>query len=321
MRLQTLLMAEVRGLADVVVAEFMDEAILREVLGSTDLHYDPLLVDQREKLCRSLKDARALIVRNRTQVDRELLEHAPELKVIGRLGVGLDNIDLDACSGRNVIVCPATGANDLAVAEYAIMAGLNLMRRAWMSSERTIAGEWPRTEFIGREISGKRLGLVGFGAIGRRVGQLGKALGMGVAAFDPYLGVNNRAWKQAERITLEEIACECDVVSIHVPLTDETHHIVGKQFISQMRSKTVLINTSRGGVVDESALIAALQNGHIGGAALDVFESEPVDAQSGHRFAGVPNLLLSPHIGGITEESNVRVSRVTAENVAKHLRL
>lgn len=308
-------------MADVVVSEFMDETVAREILGGTDLLFEPTLVDDRARLLESLTTARAIIVRNRTRVDRELLDHAPKLQAVGRLGVGLDNIDLDACAGRGVDVYPATGANDLAVAEYAITAMLMLFRRAWKSTALTAHGEWPRTELIGRETAGKRLGLIGFGAIARRVGQFAKALDMKVSAFDPYLDAADPAWQGVANPGLNEIAKSCDVISVHVPLTRETHHLVDETFIADMRNDAILINTARGGVVDESALVDALRSDGLGGAALDVFESEPIDEESGRRFRDVPNLILTPHIAGITEESNLRVSRVTAENVARHLQL
>lgn len=305
---------------DIVISEFMDRDIALEVLGDFDVQYDPNLVDDRGALLASLADARAIVVRNRTQVDAELLDHAPNLKVVGRLGVGLDNIDLEACKSRNVAVCPATGANDAAVAEYTITAALVLLRGAWSATERMVAGEWPRTDLMGREMLGKRLGLVGFGSIARQVAARASALGMTISAFDPYLPADDPAWTDVSAATLSDLAVDCDVISLHVPLTDETHHLVSVEFISSMREGAILINAARGGVVDESAVIEALREGRLGGAALDVFESEPLDGESGTAFAGISNVLLTPHIAGITKEANQRVSLVTAQNVLKHLR-
>lgn len=307
-------------MADVVITEFMDEAIAREVLGQLDVVYDPALVDNRQALLMALADARAIIVRNRTQVDSELLDHGPGIKVVGRLGVGLDNIDLDACKSRNVVVCPATGANDVAVAEYAVTAALILLRGVWSASDHMVTGQWPRTDLMGREAFGKHFGLIGFGSIARQVAARAKSLGMTVSAFDPYLPDDHPAWSDTRSATLDEIAESCDVISLHVPLTEETRHLVSAEFIRRMRKSAILINTARGGVVDERAVVEALRTGLLGGAALDVFESEPLNAGSGAAFANIPNLLLTPHIAGITEEANERVSRLTAENVLKHLR-
>ena len=304
---------------DIVISEFMDKNIALEVLDGFDVQYEPTLVDDRAALLETLADARAIIVRNRTQVDNELLDRAPNLKVVGRLGVGLDNIDLKACKSRKVVVCPATGANDVAVAEYAITAALVLLRGVWSATDRMIAGEWPRTDLMGGEISGKRFGLIGFGSIARQVAARAQALGTQVAAFDPYLASDNPAWSGTAPVSIDELAATCDVISVHVPLTDETRNLVNAEFIDRMRGGAVLINTARGGVVDESAVIEALREGRLGGAALDVFESEPLDGDGGAAFAGVPNLLLTPHIAGITKEANQRVSLVTAQNVLKHL--
>lgn len=306
-------------MADIVICEFMDEAIARQVLKAFDLLYDPSLVDNRAALFESLSDARAIIVRNRTQVDAELLENAPKLEAVGRLGVGLDNIDLELCKAGNVAVYPATGANDLAVAEYVISAALLLLRGTWQASPDVIGGNWPRGTNIGREASGKRFGLIGFGSIARQVARRAVALGMQVSAYDPYLPADDSAWSDVDTVSLQELAETSDVVSVHVPLTKETRNIIGADFIGRMKSDAILINTARGGVVDEQSLAAALLSGQLSGAALDVFESEPVDAEGGKTFAGIPNLMLTPHIAGITEESNVRVSQLTAENVARHL--
>jgi (S)-sulfolactate dehydrogenase len=258
-------------------------------------------------------------VRNRTQVRGALLEAAPRLEVVGRLGVGLDNIDVAACEARGIAVYPATGANDLSVAEYVITAALMLLRRAWFATGRVAAGEWPRTELMGRELAGKRLGLVGYGAIARVTGRMARDLGMSVAAYDPLLPADHAAWAHALRQPLTELLKDSDVVSLHVPLTDATRNMIDARAIATMRRGAILVNAARGGVVDEAALCEALRAGHLGGAALDVFAREPVDAASGALFAGVPNLILTPHVAGVTEESNVRVSAVTAEAVARHL--
>jgi len=304
---------------DIVISEFMDEAAIRASFAGRDVLYDPKLVDDPARLAAAVRDARALIVRNRTQVRGALLEAAAQLKVVGRLGVGLDNIDVPACEARGIAVYPASGANDLSVAEYVITAALMLLRRAWLATDRVAAGEWPRTELMGRELAGKRLGLVGYGAIARVTGRMARDLGMSVAACDPLLPAEHPAWASALRQPLTELLASSDVVSLHVPLTDATRNMIDAPAIANMRRGAILINAARGGVVDESALCAALRSGHLGGAALDVFAREPVDAAGGAAFAGVPNLILTPHIAGVTDESNVRVSAVTAEAVARHL--
>lgn len=304
---------------DIVISEFMDEAAIRASFAGRDVLYDPKLVDDPARLAAAVRDARALIVRNRTQVRGALLEAAAKLTVVGRLGVGLDNIDVPACEARGIAVYPASGANDLSVAEYVITAALMLLRRAWLASARVAAGEWPRTELMGRELAGKRLGLVGYGAIARVTGRMARDLGMTVAAYDPLLPTDHPAWADALRQPLTDLLTSSDVVSLHVPLTGATRNMLDARAIANMRRGAILINAARGGVVDEAALCAALRSGHLAGAALDVFAREPVDAASGAMFADVPNLILTPHIAGVTDESNVRVSAVTAEAVARHL--
>jgi (S)-sulfolactate dehydrogenase len=304
---------------EIVISEFMDEAAVRAAFAGRDVLYDPKLVDDPARLAAAVADARALIVRNRTQVRGALLEAAGRLEVVGRLGVGLDNIDVAACEARGIAVYPATGANDLSVAEYVITAALVLLRRAWFATERVAAGGWPRTELMGRELAGKRLGLVGYGAIARVTARMGRGLGMSVAACDPLLPADDAAWREATRQSLPGLLAESDVVSLHVPLTDATRNMIDAAAIAGTKRGAILVNAARGGVVDEAALVAALRSGHLGGAALDVFAREPVDAATGALFAGVPNLILTPHIAGVTEESNVRVSAVTAEAVARHL--
>lgn len=307
-------------MVDIVISEFMDEAAVAKLARDFDVLYDPDLVDRPDELARVLAAARGLIVRNRTQVRASLLAAAPALEVVGRLGVGLDNIDQEACAARGVAVHPATGANDLAVAEYVITATLALLRGAYDAKDDMLAGTWPRGRLMGREAAGKRLGLVGFGRIARETATRARALGLDVHAFDPLLAADDAAWELAERrAELGELLASSDVVSLHVPLVESTRHIIDAAALAQMRPGAIVINAARGGVVDEDALAAALRAGRLGGAALDVFENEPLDAEAAARFAGLTNVLLTPHIAGVTKESNVRVSAVIADAVARSL--
>ena len=306
-------------MTDVVICEFMDQAAVAGLADEFDVLYDPNLVDRADDLALAVADARALIVRNRTQVRGALLEAAGALQVVGRLGVGLDNIDLEACERRGVAVHPATGANDAAVAEYVITTALLLLRDAYAAGTDVIAGTWPRQRCMGREIGGKVLGLVGFGGIARQTAQRARALGMHVMAHDPFVAATDAAWRDVERSELGELLTQADVVSLHLPLTDGTRGLFDAHKIARMKQGAVLVNTARGGIVDEDALVESLRAGHLAGAALDVFESEPVSAASGARFAGIGNLVLTPHIAGVTQESNVRVSAVTADNVRRVL--
>ena len=307
-------------MAEIIITEFIDQSAVDDLSADFDVVYDPQLVDQPERLLSLVGEAPALIVRNRTQVRGALLEAAIALKVVGRLGVGLDNIDMSACAARGITVCPATGANNVSVAEYVVTTMTTILRRpAYSVTEAVLAGAWPRTEAIGREASGKVLGLVGFGAIGRDVARRAAPLGVTVTAHDPLLPADDPAWAMAESKSLDTLIAESDVISLHVPLTDETHHLLDAAAIARMKPGAIVINAARGGVVDEVALAEALKEGRLGGGALDVFETEPVTAESGTHLANVPNLILTPHIAGLTDEANLRTSDMTAANVRRVL--
>jgi len=301
----------------VVITEFMDEPAVDALRARFDVVYDPKLVDQAYALRALLPAADALIVRNRTQVRGDLLAAASKVRVVGRLGVGLDNIDVPACEARGIAVIPATGANALAVAEYVIGTAMLLLRGTYGSSAEVAAGKWPRNALSnGREIAGKTLGLVGFGGIGQLTATLARGLGMKVIATDALLPANAAAWNSADtrHVSIDGVLKNADVVSLHVPLTAETRNLLDASRLAMMKSDAILVNTSRGGVVDEAALAAALKAGKLGGAALDVFDPEPLPA--GSPLAGAPNLILTPHIAGVTRESNERVSAMIAERVA-----
>ncbi len=304
---------------DVVIAEFMDESAVESLSDEFDVLYNPALVDDRTALVTHLAGARALVVRNRTIVDPDLLAAAPELIVVGRLGVGMDNIDMAACEERGIAVRPAIGANTAAVAEYVIAAILVLTRGVFDSTDRVADGSWPRTDLLGGEVGGRTLGLIGLGAIAREIAGRAQGLSMNVIAHDPYLEATDPAWKDVTRVSFEDVVSQADAVSIHAPLTIETRNLLDSDTIAGMRPGSILINTSRGGIVDEDAVVDALRTGQLGGAAIDVFAIEPVTATTGARFLNVPNLITTPHIAGITKESNARVGRMTADNIRRHL--
>ena len=305
----------------ILISEFMDEAAVAALSAVVAVDYAPDLANDRDALVARVAGAAALIVRNRTRVDADLLAAASQLQCVGRLGVGLDNVDVEAAKARGVAVYPATGANDRSVAEYVIGTAMSLMRGAYHRTDDVMAGDWPRTAAVGREIAGKTLGLVGFGSTARETARLGRAVGMTAIATDALVSEGDARWSEARRTDLPSLLTEADVVSLHVPLTDATRNLVGARELASMKAGAIIINAARGGVVDEAALIAELKIGRLGGAALDVFPDEPLTAQAGARFADLPNLLLTPHIAGVTAESNVRVSALIATKVAKHLAL
>ncbi|WP_107316243.1 hydroxyacid dehydrogenase [Achromobacter xylosoxidans] len=300
----------------VLISEFMDAPAVDALRQRFDVRYAPDLVEQRDALLRAAGQADALIVRNRSQVDAALLAAAPRLRAVGRLGVGLDNIDMPGCAARGIQVVPATGANARAVAEYVVGTLLALLRGAYAASAEVAGGQWPRAALSqGLEAHGRTLGVVGFGGIGQLTARLAAGLGMRVVACDAALPADHPAWADAgaTRLELDDLLAQADAVTLHVPLTSGTRHLLDAGRIARMRPGAVLINTSRGGIVDETALAAALRGGHLGGAALDVFEQEPLSA--GGPLAGAPNLILTPHIAGLTREANTRVSDMVAAGV------
>jgi (S)-sulfolactate dehydrogenase len=309
-------------MTDIVITEFLEPGAVDILKQSFKVHWDPELWNKRDELERLVRDLPGLIVRNRTPVDKALLDLAPRLKVVGRLGVGLDNIDVKACEARSIEVCSARGANATSVAEYAIaMAMILLRRRAYLDTHRLVAGEWPREELgRGLELAGKRLGIIGLGSIGGTTARKARALDMRVTAFDPYLPDEHENWNVAQKVTFGELLATSDVITVHCPLNAETRGMIGAKELARVRRGAVLINSARGGIVDEAACAAALRTGPLAAAALDVFDYEPIRSEAGKLFAGIPNVVLTPHISGVTAEANHRVSLMTVESVAAVLR-
>ncbi|CAB3828071.1 MULTISPECIES: hydroxyacid dehydrogenase [Achromobacter] len=304
----------------IVVTEFMDAPAVDRLREKAEVTYDPQLVDNLPKLLEQAEHYDAIIVRNRTQVRGELLASLKRCKVVGRLGVGLDNIDLEGCKRQGIQVFPAAGANANSVAEYVIATALLLLRGSYASTEAVAAGLWPRDALSkGREIAGKKLGLLGFGSIGQLTARLAKALGMSVMAFDPAMAHDNPVFGQlgVTASDLDRLVAESDVISLHMPLLESTRNFFDARRIQAMKPGAILINTARGGIVDELAVAAALRSGQLGGAALDVFKDEPLAAAP--HFRDCPNLILTPHTAGLTLESNQRVSSLVAEKVLEAL--
>ncbi len=304
----------------IVISEFIDERALPALRAAHEVLYDPKLVDDPLRLLKEAATADAIIVRNRTQVRGELLAALKQCSVVGRLGVGLDNIDVPACEARSMKVIPATGANALSVAEYVIASAMLLLRGAYQGTAAVAAGQWPRSALSnGREVGGKTLGLIGFGSIGQLTAKLAQGVGMRVIAFDAVMGRDHPAFAAStvRAAGLDELIAAADVISLHVPLVDSTRSLFDARRIASMKRGAVLINSARGGIVDEVALAAALKSGALGGAAIDVFDKEPLP-ESEH-FKDCPNLLLTPHIAGVSVESNERVSFLIAEKVLEAL--
>lgn len=305
----------------IVITEFMDEAAVARLRERHDVLHDAALHQDAPRLLAEAAACDALIVRNATQVRGALLAAlAPRCKVVGRLGVGLDNIDVPGCERLGLAVIPATGANALSVAEYVVATAMMLLRGAYQSTAAIAAGQWPRAALgTGREAAGQTLGLVGFGTIGQMSARLARALGMRVVAHDALLPSGHPAFAAhgAQACTLDELVAQSDAISLHVPLVPETRGLFGAARIAAMKPRSVLINTARGPVVDLDAVTQALRDGHLAGAAIDVFDPEPPPDPA--RFQGVPGLLLTPHIAGVSAQSNTRVSELIASRVLEVL--
>lgn len=299
----------------------MDERAVAQLSAAHDVLYDPQLVDDAPRLIGEAHKADVLIVRNRTQVRDALLSAMGRCKVVGRLGVGLDNIDVAGCEARGMRVIPASGANALSVAEYVVASAMMLLRGVSASTPAVAAGHWPRVPLSeGRETAGRMLGVIGFGTIGQTTARLAQAVGMRVMAFDAMLAADAPVFLQTgvRSASLDTLISNADVVSLHVPLVDTTRGLFNAARIAAMKPGAILINTSRGHIVDLPAVVAALRAGHLGGAAIDVFDVEPVQASD--VLQDCPHLLLTPHVSGLSVEANERVSFMIADKVLESLK-
>jgi (S)-sulfolactate dehydrogenase len=308
-------------MTDIIITEYIDPEALAILEPDFDIHYDQDLWEKPEELASLMPGVPGMIVRNATQVRGAVLDNADVLKCLGRLGVGLDNIDMDGCSAKDIAVYPAIGANSDSVAELAIGGMFVMLRNAYHATPSVIDGSWPRMQMMGREVMGKTLGIVGLGSIGKALAWRAKGLGMTVIAWDPYIDADNPQWAEHSVgyiATLEELVTLADVVSVHVPLTDETRDMFNAALIAQMKSDALLFNLARGGIVNEADLVKALRENRIGGAFLDTFVVEPVGADN--IFKDVPNLILAPHVGARTVEADDRVCTMIANAVAMHLK-
>ena len=257
--------------------------------------------------------AHGLVVRSATKVHDDMLAGAPRLRVIGRAGVGVDNIDLDAATARGIAVMNAPAGNTVSAAELTMALMMSMVRQVAAADASVRSGEWRRSRFKGVELRGRTLGLVGAGRIGGTVASRCQAFGMRVLAYDPYLTDERAADLGVERAELDAVIEAADVLSLHVPLTDDTRNLIDAEVLKRMKKGAFLVNVARGGVVDEAALAEALKSGHLAGAALDVYANEPLEEDSPLRDA--PNSVLTPHLGASTEEAQELVATEIAEAV------
>jgi D-3-phosphoglycerate dehydrogenase len=290
------------------------EPIAPEGVALLRAHHE---VDERPgltpaELCASLADYDALIVRSQVQVDAAVIAAGPRLQVIGRAGVGVDNVDLEAATRAGITVVNAPTGNTIAATEHTLALLYGVARKIAAADASVRRGEWQRTQFTGLELRGRTLGLVGLGKIGQAIAARARAMEMAVLASDPYVTAEQAAHHGAELVPFDDLLARADVVSVHVPLSRATRGMIGAKELGRMKPGAILLNVARGGVVDEAAVAAALTKGTLAGAGVDVFEQEP---PVGSPLLDAPNTLLTPHLGASTAEAQVAVAEEIADQV------
>ena len=294
------------------------DPVLNKILIDNGLKvsYEPEITP--EQILEKISDFNILIVRSRTTITKEMIDKADNCKIIARVGVGLDNVDQEAAKTKNIRVINAVEGAMNAVAELVLGFMLSLARQTARGDRAIRDGKWLKKELKGTELRGKYLGIIGLGNIGKRLGRLARALNMNIIGYD-VMPIDEEFAKEVGlmKADLNTLLQSSDYISIHVPLLDSTYHLLDAQKMSTMKKTAKIINTSRGGVVDEDALYEAIKNGNLGGAALDVFEKEPA---TGNKLAELDNVILTPHIGAQTKEAQSLAANVIGEKIIQILR-
>jgi len=292
--------------------------ILKEILEKNGLKvtYDPEITP--EQIAEKIGTFEVVVVRSRTKLSRELVEKADKCQILARVGVGLDNIDQDAAKEKNIRVINAVEGAVAAVAELVIGLMLSMAREIPRADREVRNGNWIKKELMGSELKGKYLGIVGLGNIGKRLGRLAKALNMNIIGYD-VIPIDDEFSKEVGlmKADLDTLLSSADYVSFHVPLLDSTHHMINAEKLKMMKNTARIINTARGGVIDEDALYNSLKEGSIAGAALDVFEVEPA---TGNKLTTLPNFVATPHMGAQTKEAQLLAANIIAEKIIQVLR-
>ena len=301
----------------ILITEFIDSQSLQNINKKFDVIYKKDAWQNKDFLEKEIQKFDGVIVRNKTSLDKNILINASNLKFIGRLGVGLDNIDTEYCKKNNIIVQPATGMNSDSVAEYVVNSSLTLLKKSQIINEQTLQGKWPRTSIITKELKGKTFGLIGFGDISKKVLKLINVFDVACIAYDPFINSKQMEVHNIKKVSFDEILNLADIISIHVPLNNETKYLFDRQAFIKMKKQPIIINSSRGGIINEKDLIDAYRNKYISGFALDVFENEPINETFYKNISNDMNCILTPHIAGVTAESNVRVSNFIIDKTNK----
>ena len=290
------------------------EPVAREGIELLAAHHevDERIGCTRDELVAILPDYDALVVRSQVQVDAELIAAGTRLVVIGRAGVGVDNVDLDAATRAGITVVNAPTGNTIAAAEHTLALLYGVARKTAAADASVRRGDWKRSQFTGLELRGRTLGIIGLGKIGQAIADRARAMEMVVLGVDPFVSAEQAAHHGVELVDLESILERADVVTVHVPLTRATRGLIGRDAIARLKPGSIILNVARGGIVDEAALAEALASGHLGGAGIDVFEHEP---PTDDPLIGAPNTVLTPHLGASTDEAQVLVAEEVAAQV------
>ena len=305
----------------ILITEFMEVKSVEILKTNFDVTFDQDLSTNSNELKKIISNFDALIVRNKTQVNKEVLENAPNLKFVGRLGVGLDNIDIEYCKSNNIHVQPATGMNADSVAEYVINTSLSLLKNIPLMHQETSIGNWPRTSISSQELKGKTIGLLGFGLIAKKVSVLAKVFNASIIAYDPFVDPSIGNEFDVKLIDINEIFKLADIISIHLPLSETTKNLLNYETFKKMKKQPIIINSSRGSIINEYDLLKAYDEKLISGFALDVYDIEPVKKIFLNKIKSNTNCILTPHIAGVTIESNSRVSEFIANSVQEFFKL
>ena len=299
----------------VLISDKMDPNAA-QILEERGCQVDVITGETPEQLIARIGDYDGLAIRSSTKVTKAVLDAAPNLKVIGRAGIGVDNVDIPAASAQGVVVMNTPFGNSITTAEHAIAMIFALARQIPEANAQTQAGKWPKNDFMGVEVTGKTLGLIGAGNIGSIVASRAIGLRMKVVAFDPFLSPERAVELGIEKVELDDLLKRADFITLHTPLTDQTRNILSKENLARCKKGVRIVNCARGGLIDEVALKEALDSGHVAGAALDVFQTEP--AKDSPLF-GTPNFICTPHLGASTNEAQVNVALQVAEQIADFL--
>jgi D-3-phosphoglycerate dehydrogenase len=302
----------------VLVSDPISDLGIQQLNDAIDVIVDKKTGLKEDELIAIIGDYDALLVRSQTKVTERIMEAGKKLKVVGRAGVGVDNIDLEAATKRGIVVINAPDGNTIATCELTFAMMMSVARQIPQAYKKTISGEWDRKTFVGVELHAKVLGIIGMGRIGSEVAKRAKVFGMEVIGYDPFL-TEDRAEKMGVKLgTVNEIAAQADFITVHTPLTPETRHIIGKAQFAIMKKGVRIINCARGGIVDEVALVESINQGIVAGAAFDVYEEEPPAAD--HPFLNNPLIIVTPHLGASTIEAQENVAIDVSEEVLHILR-